>query len=590
MNQKAHTYWLKQAKLLSWEKKPKKALAIKPKNYFEWYPDGKLNVAFNCLNTVSNKNKTAIYLVDKKGFIKSYSYREIENKVFTMSNLLRKTLGKKKKNIMIFSPTSIHAAVCMLSSAQLGLHHCVIFDTLAEKAILKRIKIFKPDLFICNTDEENFNCNVLPALEKYYKKIPILTFQKFANKNPLYINLNKDNSSRYYRLYKPYFSNTKLFSLFTSGTTGEPKGITHSSAGYLLYTKLSCLKQFGVNTRTVFLTASDAGWMNGHTYALYGPLSCGASTVLVENTNLLLNEDLLMTILNETKTSILYLPVTLIRMIRFRAQHKVIKSNNLKVLGSMGEPLSPSVAKWYSKYFNLKEKSVINAYYQTETGAIICSPKFSDEKKTVSHGSVGKQMTKHLDLKLINNKPDSKRGEIIIKNLWPGCMISLLNKDGWQEYWKNNSFRMFDIGSYDKKGQLVVHGRNDDVINIRGHRIGSEEVESILMNIDYIKEVAAIELKDELEGSRIAVVISKKSACLDLKKEIKDKLIKNFGEFAIPKSIFIVDELPKTRSGKILRRLLRILLNNENINVFDKSILINSKVLDKLKKQLKKSM
>ena len=377
-------------------------------------------------------------------------------------------------------------------------------------------------------------------------------------------------------------SNNNLFTLFTSGSTGVPKGITHSTGGYLLYSKSTCQNQFGMNKESVVLTASDAGWINGHTYSLFGPLSLGSTTILVEKPISLIDINLFKKILN-LKTNIIYLPVTLIRLIKSLNKDFNINKKYIKTLGSMGEPLAPAVAEWFSDKFLKKDHAIVNTYFQTETGGIICSPKYNQYTSQTPHGSVGQAFAKYIKI----NKLEKKNvKEIKILFPWPGMMKNVINgKAEWNKYWdKNGYFRLFDLATK-KKNNVFIHGRNDDVVNIRGHRIGSEEIESVLLKLKKINECCVIALDDKLEGSKISIFVVSN---VNLDAKIEKIIISNFGTYALPRKIFYVKQLPKTRSGKILRRLLRNMLANPDLKKYgDISTILNLNCLEDIKKIIK---
>ncbi len=337
-----------------------------------------------------------------------------------------------------------------------------------------------------------------------------------------------------------------------------------------------------MNENSIVLTASDAGWINGHTYAFFSPLALGATTILLEKPTIIIDYKFLNTIISKFSISILYLPVTLIRILKSIVPDKItFRKNKLISIGSMGEPLASSVAKWYSNYLFYHQKPIVNTYFQTETGGIICSPKYSE--KNPLYGTVGKPINKFLKF----NMPKKKKKFILeIKSSWPGCMINVANGNKyWNKYWIKNRFQLFDLASLDKNKNFIINGRTDDVINIRGHRIGSEEIESIILKISDIIETAVVSIKDELEGSRLIYFVKIKKNILRAKitKKINQEIIKFFGSYALPKNVIFVEDLPKTKSGKILRRVLRLIYENPNIkNIKNISTINNKNIIQNL--------
>jgi acetyl-CoA synthetase len=581
MNIKNNIYWKNRIEDIFWFKKPKIVLKKnKGKNFF--YPDGTTNVAYNCIENNINKglkNKTALIFCDKYDKYYNLTYDELSNLCnYFIFQLKEKIKTKKFKNeiIAIHSSANLCSTITMLSCAKLGLTHAVLFDDLPKEAIKIRLKLLKSKILITSTDDKNFFQKIKP-LEKELGLIIIRFERSNIKKNPFTFEnfLKNKNFKKQNYNYKQINSNKALFVLFTSGSTGIPKGVIHSSGGYLLYSKLTCQKQFGIQKKTIILTASDAGWINGHTYALYGPLSLGATTIILEKPLDLLRTKIIKKILNDFKVNILYLPVTLIRLMKGTFQKKIY-GKYLKVLGSMGEPLSRHVAIWFGAAFSKTYLPIVNTYFQTETGAIIASPKFNYKKTFKSYGTVGKPLGNFLDIFLEKNNKEIKIG-----NPWPGCMIKIINGNKiWNNYFdKKRNFKLFDHGEFDNEKNLIIHGRIDDVINIRGHRVGSGEIESILLQNKKIKEACAIAVDDEIEAKKILIFVSLNKTIG--KNIIENIIINNFGTFLKPKSIFIIPELPKTKSGKILRRVLRQIYLNPNINelgdlstVLDKNALL----------------
>ncbi len=463
---------------------------------------------------------------------------------------------------MIQASSTIDSVISMLSCAKSGIHFSVIFEDLHEDAVLKRIKIFKPDIFITRVS----------TIYKKIKKKSKLNCINFKN-----INYFKETHSK----TKINFVNSdhNLFSLFTSGSTGEPKAITHSTGGYMVYSVLTCKKQFGINEQSSILTASDAGWINGHTYSLFGPLSEGARTILIEKPINLLDKNLMKKIL-KLKITILYLPVTLIRIMRSFYGRIKFKSKDLITLGSMGEPLAPEIGKWFGRAFGNK-KSIINTYFQTETGGIILSPKYSDNNNKIPYGSVGKPVSSKIQI----NKIKNEKKEIKIITPWPGCMKSVLNNNkNNNKYWdKDGFFCLFDLATK-RNGNYFIHGRTDDVINIRGHRIASGEIESLLLEIGDIKECSAIAVEDNLGGNTLYIFLVSNKNVNNL---IEKKIINNFGKYALPKKIVYLENLPKTKSGKILRRLLRDMSQSPyKKNYGDLTTISNVKIIEDINSRL----
>ena len=566
-------FWLQKSKIIKWKTKPKLAFKKKKYNKIIWYPDGKLNVYENCISNRLDEKKPAIIFIDKSNRITKLSPKQIDQKVNNFSSKLIKLLGKnfRKKRIIINSSASLLSTISILSCCKLGIHFSVIFEDLEEQAILNRIKLFKPSLIISRLTKKKFFYK--------FKKIKLIKNIKTLFLNEIKFDLKNNNKIKNYK----NTSERDLFTLFTSGSTGQPKGIVHGTGGYLIYSKFTTREQFGIDKFSIILTASDAGWINGHTYAIFGPLSLGATTIILESPMLLLKKEILERIL-KLKVSIFYLPVTLIRLMKFVYKDYKIINHNIKTLGSMGEPLAPSVANWYSNFFKLGKKSVVNTYFQTETGGIISSPNFKESSKDSPHGSVGKTVCKYIKTNKLNPK---KPKEILIKNPWPGIMKRIINgKKIYRNYFnKNGSFRLFDLATKKKKN-LYIHGRIDDVINIRGHRIGSAEFESIVLKNSYVKECSAISIEDDLEGNIFILFVVGKKELIN-EKDLTRSIFSSFGSFALPKKIIYLENLPKTRSGKILRRVLRELYQNPMNDKFKDLSTINDKdVIKKIRLEI----
>ena len=559
-----NNFWINQSRYLNWKKKPLIFFKKKTKSSF---PDSEIDIYYNLVER-HFKNNTGLYFVDKNKNISFLNLREIDDLVNLFSlNLLETHKIYKNDRIMLHISSTLESSISMLACAKLGLFFSVIFEELSIIAIKQRISLFNPKIFITRSH------NVCHALRKCKDiSCKVFLFNDFLKKRKITKIKNSIVNS-----------DDDFFTLFTSGTTGMPKGIVHSYGGYLVYSNYTCRNQFGLKKKNIIFTASDAGWINGHTYALFGPLSIGCSSVLIEKPSLLTDEMLMKKIL-KYGVNVLYLPVTLIRMIKSIYSSNKIKSKKLKTLGSMGEPLAGEVGKWYADKFSLTKKAIINTYFQTETGGILCSPKYNQSSFKVPHGSVGNSCSKSIKINILSSKI---KKEILVKSPWPGCMKRVLNGEKiFKKYWNEKGyFRMFDLATC-WQNNIYIHGRTDDVINIRGHRIGSAEIESIILKNSFIIEACSIAVSDYLEGNclYLFVVAKKKND-----QKIKEDLIENFGLFAIPKKIIYCENLPKTRSGKILRRLLRDLSNNPRGKSFgDLSTLIDKNVIKNIQNEIRK--
>ena len=587
INKSFHKFWLSKSKLISWNIFPTKSLILKKKNYFTWFEDGKFNITYNCIerNIKNNGDKTALIFISKCGDIKKISYIELRNAVDNFCFFLKKKNIDKIKNVLIHSSASLESAVAMLAFAKLGIFFSVIFEELEFKAIKLRYEILKPDLVVTKSDELTIK-KKLYFSKKYKSKI--LKFNGTRkHKDIIYYKLDYKFNKNY--PYINFNGNKKMFCLFTSGSTGIPKGVVHSAAGYFLYSMITCKYKFGINSNTTIIAASDAGWINGHTYSLFGPLGLGASSIILETPTLILSKKILDIIVYDLAATIIYLPVTLIRIMKSLSPNIKYVKNSLNCIGSMGEPLAPTVASWFRKVFG-KNLNIINTYFQTETSGIIYSTSYKDKISNYENGSCGTPVNRFIKLK--NNRDNKKKFELKLRYIWPGCMTNIINSDAeYQKYWdEKGNFKLFDFGSFSKKNNLFVHGRIDDVLNIRGHRIGSAEVESVVLKIKNIKEASVVSIKDKIEYEKIILYLSlnPKVKLINILKLINKKINDNFGNFAQPKHIIILDELPKTRSGKILRRLLRNIYDDPNQKIGDISTMINKKSIKNIINQVKK--
>ena len=413
--------------------------------------------------------------------------------------------------------------------------------------------------------------------EKAYKSKKLVGLNSISIKVIDLDKINISNNNLYKEQPKKYTINDDFFTLFTSGSTGKPKAIVHSALNYFSYAKYTSEYYFGLSKSSIMFTATDAGWINGHTYALYGPLGLGAKTVICENLQRLSNPIYLLEILKDLRVTCFYSSVTLLRLIKSKVKENDVFlknlecKNDLQRIGSCGEPLANEVGRWALEFFKPTKKTIVNTYFQTETGGILVAPREEDLPPN-DYSCVGKPRS-DLEIFLAKNiyseaeiiRRDLEPNELFVKNSWNGIFKKVVSDRETNYFTKEGFYRLHDVGFYDQKGFLFIGGRSDDVINTSGHRISSAEIESICLSLPNINEASAVSIKDALIGERITLFISlinsenvnKKNLSEKIRNELNNKL----SNYHIPKNIFIFPDLPKTKSGKIVRRILKHLAN-----------------------------
>ncbi len=482
----------------------------------------------------------------------------------------------KTKQIKIFAVigASEESIIMMLSSLLIGAHHCICFEDLSENAILQRLEIFKPDIILfrqnlkekINNISRKININLLPTLEINLKMY----------------DCSIDNSEIINST--PYNYDSSLFTLFTSGSTGVPKAVVHGIKEYLDYAKFSTQYFFGVKKGITIFTATDAGWINGHTYAFYGPLLLGAVSVVNEQPLFISLPSQLGNILDKVKPDIFYTSVTVLRLLMSAVTPKqsildfCSDEIHIERIGSCGEPLANSVGKWAIEFFRTKRKSIVNTYFQTETGGVLVAPRDEDiapedyssvgkPRKELGLAIAGELMSK---IELSQEKLDPN--EILICKKWDGIFKKIISDKDSNYFTKSGYFRLHDVGYLDHKGYLFIGGRSDDVINVAGHRISSSEIENISLTLEEVNEACAIAIPDEICGSKVelyfATTISNNDLISKLIPKLKKLIKANLSQYHMPKNIYYFNNLPKTKSGKIMRRLMRSLSED---SLFDES-------------------
>ncbi len=598
-------FWAKEANKLKWFEKWNKVLDWK-KPYAKWFVGGKINASYQCLDKhIENglQDKVAIYSENELGEKQAITYKNLYDDVNRLASGL-KNLGVKKGDVVIlYLPMIPQAIVSMLACARIGAIHSVVFSAFSYKSLKDRIKDtnakiviaadyglrrgkfidlkFVVDLAVHNTTVEKV------VVVKRTDKPTSLD----KDKDILYKNLI-DSSSDYCEPEK-LDSNHPLFVLYTSGTTGKPKGIVHSTGGYLTYVNSTFEQAFGNLRDEVYWCTGDIGWITGHSYIVYAPLMQGTSIVLYEGTPDYPDPSVWWRIISDYKVSVFYTSPTAIRMLRKLGESwmKDYDLSSLKILGTVGEVINPDVWKWFFEHVGNSKCPIIDTWWQTETGGFILSPKIDYKISELKPGSVTFAIDK-IDVDIVDEEGKSlsagEKGFLVIKNPWPGLTIGIWgdNKRYEEVYW--SKFKDFyyagDYAVKDSDGYFWLLGRSDETLNISGHRIGTSEIENAAILNHNVAEAAVAQIPDKIRGQNFCLFIVLNNDNKD-KEELKNDIIvtlrTEIGALAKPAKIYFVDNLPKTRSGKIMRRLLSALLQKEAVG--DVSTLEDPNSVDRIK-------
>jgi len=591
-------FWDDQAANLHWQKKWDQTL-IWEKPYAKWFVNGKLNAAENCLDVHLEKhtNKTAIIWESETGNIETYTYLELSKKVNQLANALENKLSiAKGDRVTIYMPLVPEAVIAMLACSRIGAIHSVVFGGFSAPSLAERLNDSKSKCIITAIDANRRG-----------KKVPLRSIVEDAiNQSdvdePQIITLNKSklesndydfneliqNESTEHKA-KPMDSEDPLFILYTSGTTGKPKGIVHTTGGYLTHAKFSTKLVFNLEDSDTFWCTADVGWITGHTYLTYGPLLNEATIFMYEGTPDYPHNGRFWELIEKHKVSIFYTAPTAIRA--FMKDGEAIPQkydlSTLRLLGTVGEPINPEAWQWYYKNIGNEKCPVVDTWWQTETGGIILTslPGYH----TMKPGVAGAPLP-GLELSILDEKgipTTEERGLLSIISPWPSMCRGIWNdnKRFKDVYWsKFDTYFAGDGAVIDDDNDICVIGRVDDVLNVAGHRIGTMEVESALVDHKSVAEAAVIGVKDDIKGEAIAAFVILKSTyneSEDLITELKNHVSKTISPIAKPKVLIIAPDLPKTRSGKIMRRILRQIIEGDEIG--DTTTLASPDIIDKIK-------
>ena len=609
--QNPEAFWSKQALSIDWfkpftEESVKKIDFSKENLEIKWFYDGKLNVSYNCIDRhlESKSDSTAIiWEGDNPEESKHISYKELHNEVCLMANVLKKRGVQKGDRVTIYMPMIPEASYAMLACARIGAIHSVIFGGFSPDSIADRIIDCKSD-FIITADEGYRAGKIIPlknnvdeALKRCENVKSVLVIKRTGNNINMTTNrdiwwheekLNVDN------VCEPETMDAEdpLFILYTSGSTGKPKGVLHTSGGYIVYASITHKYIFDYKDEEVYWCTADVGWVTGHSYIVYGPLANGAKTLMFEGVPNYPNSSRFWEVIDKHKVNIFYTAPTAIRALMKEGDNPVKSTNrkSLRVLGSVGEPINPEAWNWYYKIVGEEKCPIVDTWWQTETGGILISP--LPGAIDLKPGSATKPFF-GISPALVDNEGKKLEGEaegnLVLETSWPGQMRTVYGDHNRfaETYFStfNNVYFTGDGAKRDADGYWWITGRVDDVINVSGHRMGTAEVESALVSNENVAESAVVGYPHDIKGQGIYAYVTltdNTEPSDELRKELLLWVRKEIGPIATPDLIQWAPSLPKTRSGKIMRRILRKIAANEHDQLGDISTLADPGVVTNL--------
>jgi len=574
-------FFAREAKELLWQKSWTKVLDWKVP-YAKWFIGGKLNVSENCLDRHLDgprKTKAAIIWEGEPGEKRVLTYQQLHREVCRFSNVLKRNKVKKGDRVIIYMPMVPEAAIAMLACTRIGAIHSVIFGGFSAESIKDRANDCGAKLII--TADGGYRRGAIVGLKKNVDDAlvgndtpvkKVIVFRRTGQ--DIHIEEGRDvwwhREMEYVDANCPavgFDSETPLFILYTSGSTGKPKGILHSTGGYLLHSYMTCKYVFDLRDEDVYWCTADVGWVTGHSYLVYGPLAMGATSLMYEGAPNWPENDRFWNIIAEYGVTIFYTAPTAIRAFMKWGDEWLKKHDltSLRLLGTVGEPINPEAWMWYHKNVGGGKCPIVDTWWQTETGGHMITPL---PGATPTKPGTATLPFFGVDAAIVDDNgkelPPNQGGKLVIRKPWPAMLRGIWgDKKRYQEtYWSEFKGMYFagDGARRDKEGNFWIVGRIDDVLNVAGHRLGTAEVESALVSHPSVAEAAVVGKPDELKGQAVVCFVTLKTGqkqSSTLKDDLKRHVRKVIGPVATPDEIRFTDMLPKTRSGKIMRRLLK---------------------------------
>ena len=601
-------FWATQAtETVTWNK-PWNTICEWKSPYSKWFIGGELNVAYNCLDRhveAGNGSKVAIHWEGEPGDTRTLTYAWLLDEVQKFSNVLKGLGVQKGDRVNIYLPMIPEAVVAMLACARIGAAHSVVFGGFSSQALADRINDAEAKVLI--TADGGYRRGEVfplkPQADEAVSSTPTIEHVVVVKRGGNDVTMHEGRDHWYHDLMavaepvcvaEPMSSEQLLFLLYTSGTTGKPKGIMHTTGGYLTHVTYTHKYVFDLHPETdVYWCTADVGWITGHSYIVYGPLSNGATQVIYEGVPNYPENDRLWSIVEKYKVSIFYTAPTAIRTFMKWGVEEPQKHDlsSLRVIGSVGEPINPEAWMWYHENIGQGRCPVVDTWWQTETGGIMISP--LPGVTTTKPGSATFPLP-GIGAEVVDEKGNvitRGGGYLTLTHPWPGMLRGIWgDPERFQEtYWSKFPGRYFagDGAKLDDDGYLWLLGRVDDVMNVSGHRISTTEVESALVSHPSVAEAAVVGANDATTGQAIIAYVTLRGGASVSENDLRNHVAKEIGAIAKPKAIFFTPDLPKTRSGKIMRRLLRDVAEGRNLG--DTTTLADASVVTELQKRAAES-
>jgi acetyl-CoA synthetase len=603
-------FWAEQAKRISWDTEPSQVLDWSKAPFATWYADGTLNAAYNCLDRhveAGLGDRAAFHFEGEPGDTRTITYAELTSQVKRAANALTELGVKTGDRVAIYLPMIPEAVVAMLACARLGAPHTVVFGGFSADALSTRILDCGVEVVITadGGNRRGAASALKPAVDKALERCPdvrhVLVIKRTGQEiamtegrdvwwDEILARQSDDHECEFFPAEHP------LYIMYTSGSTGKPKGILHTTGGYLVGVAYTHWASFDLKAETdVFWTAADIGWVTGHSYLVYGPLANGATSVMYEGTPDTPHKGRWWEIIEKYRVTILYCAPTAIRTFMKWGSDipESFELSSLRILGSVGEPINPEAYVWYRHYIGGDRTPVVDTWWQTETGMHMISPM---PGVTVGKPGAAMRAVPGVFVEVVNDEaqpvPNGSGGYLVVTQPWPAMLRTIWGDDQRyvDTYWSRFSGLYFagDGAKKDEDGDLWLLGRVDDVMNVSGHRMSTTEIESALVSHPKVAEAAVVGATDDTTGQAIvAFVILRADAGEggdDIAVELRRHVANEISSIAKPRQIMVVEELPKTRSGKIMRRLLRDIAENRELG--DVTTLTDSAVMDLIKENL----